>query len=778
MDSQEKQTRRRMTRRTKKSLALLCAAAVIIIAAACYTIFIKPAQNVEHWEYSEQTVQHGTLKSGVTESGTVEFGITSQIYDLDVSTDSDDEDDDDDEEDDEKYLKVEEVYVAVGQRVQEGDQVYRFTQDSIDSVRKALTYEKTEAQIALATAQTEYEIGVLEAELSRNETRLDTSLAQTAYDTAIARLSNDMAAKNLEIQQLLKDIYKLQCDLTDEEYLDEKSDILEAYEKAIEGVEDSSEDYVTNKVDAAQTFQSAKTSYEQFFTQFDDSNQQIADKIDEVHQIEEEIVYNQNLLEKELLAAEQSLKTSTVSGEIADVKYQSSLTGYENALSKAQRELEEATEKLNAFDEFVGDGIVSSEGSGIVTEIGYASGDYLTNTATLIAFAKAEEMTVSVDVSQEDVVMMKVGDTVELSFSACTRTRKEFFAKMNYVRRSKMITVEHLTKRYGDFTAVSELSFEIEEGHVYGFLGPNGAGKSTTMNIMTGCLSATEGHVRIDGHDIFEEPYKAKRLLGYLPEQPPLYMNETPLEYLRFVGEAKGIRGRELARQIGTVIEQTRLGDVQNRLIAKLSKGYRQRVGIAQALLGNPKVVILDEPTVGLDPIQIIEIRDLIRQLGREHTVILSSHILSEVQTICEKVLIIAKGKLVAFDEPKNLEKLLMASNTVSFVTEAGTGEVDEILKEIEGVSHWEIKMLEDKRLGVEVQIDSKEAYDICRSIFLAFAEKKKVLLELAAKKANLEDVFIELTEGDSPEIKTEEKAAGQDKTQESEEKEREVADE
>lgn len=418
MDSQEKQTRRRMTRRTKKSLALLCAAAVIIIAAACYTIFIKPAQNVEHWEYSEQTVQHGTLKSGVTESGTVEFGITSQIYDLDVSTDSDDEDDDDDEEDDEKYLKVEEVYVAVGQRVQEGDQVYRFTQDSIDSVRKALTYEKTEAQIALATAQTEYEIGVLEAELSRNETRLDTSLAQTAYDTAIARLSNDMAAKNLEIQQLLKDIYKLQCDLTDEEYLDEKSDILEAYEKAIEGVEDASEDYVTNKVDAAQTFQSAKTSYEQFFTQFDDSNQQIADKIDEVHQIEEEIVYNQNLLEKELLAAEQSLKTSTVSGEIADVKYQSSLTGYENALSKAQRELEEATEKLNAFDEFVGDGIVSSEGSGIVTEIGYASGDYLTNTATLIAFAKAEEMTVSVDVSQEDVVMMKVGDTVELSFSA------------------------------------------------------------------------------------------------------------------------------------------------------------------------------------------------------------------------------------------------------------------------------------------------------------------------------------------------------------------------
>lgn len=415
MDSQEKQDRRHMTRRTKKNLVLLCTVALIIIAAACYTVFIKPAQNVEHWEYSEQTVQQGNLKNGVTESGTVEFGITSQIYDLDVSTDSDN---DDDEEDDEKYLKVEEVYVAVGQRVQEGDQVYRFTQDSIDSVRKALTYEKTEAQIALATAQTEYEIGVLEAGLSRDETQLDTALAQTTYDTAIARLSNDMAAQSLEIQQLLKDIYKLQCDLTQESYIDKKSDILEAYEKAMEGIEDASEDYVTNKVEAAQTFQSARESYEQFFTQFDESNQQIEDKIAEVYKIQEEIGYNQELLEKELLAAEQSLKTSTVSGEIADVKYQSSLTSYENALSKAQRELEEATEKLDAFDEFVGDGIVCTEGSGIVTEIGYEAGEYLTNTATLIAFAKAEEMTVSVDVSQEDVVAMKVGDAVELSFSA------------------------------------------------------------------------------------------------------------------------------------------------------------------------------------------------------------------------------------------------------------------------------------------------------------------------------------------------------------------------
>lgn len=416
MESRQEETKRRMARRTKKTLTVLCIAAAVVIAAACGTIYRKLAQNVQQWEYSEQTVQQGTLTNGVTESGTVEFGITSQIYDLDVSTD-DDSDEEDDEED-ENYLRVENVYVSVGQRVQEGDKVYRFTQDSIDSVRKALTYERTEAQIALATAQTAYEIGVLEAELSRDETLLDTSLAQTSYDTVIARLSNDLAAKNLEIQQLLKDIYKLQCDLTQEEYLEEKADVSEAYEDALEGVKNAADDYVTNRVDAAQAFQSARESYEQFFSQFDESNQQIQDKIDEVYEIEAEIVYKQQLLEKELLAAQQDLKTSTVSGEIADVKYQSSLTGYENALSKAQRELEEAAQKLDAFDKFVGDGTVCAAGSGIVTEIGYEEGDYLMNTGTLIAFAKADEMTVSVDVSQEDVVMLKVGDTVELRMFA------------------------------------------------------------------------------------------------------------------------------------------------------------------------------------------------------------------------------------------------------------------------------------------------------------------------------------------------------------------------
>ncbi|MGN0406267.1 MAG: ABC transporter ATP-binding protein [Bariatricus sp.] len=310
-----------------------------------------------------------------------------------------------------------------------------------------------------------------------------------------------------------------------------------------------------------------------------------------------------------------------------------------------------------------------------------------------------------------------------------------------------MITVEHLTKCYGDFMAVNDLSFEIDEGHVYGFLGPNGAGKSTTMNIMTGCLSATEGHVRIDGHDIFEEADQAKRLIGYLPEQPPLYMNETPVEYLRFVGSAKGLKGKELDEQIEDVIRQTKIDEVKNRLISKLSKGYKQRVGIAQALLGNPKVIILDEPTVGLDPIQIIEIRDLIKQLGKSHTVILSSHILSEVQAICEKILIIAKGKLVAFDEPQNLEKLLLSSNEITFMTEASEEEIEEILKNTEHVTEWESEETEEGLITVHAKVDNSDTLGVCRQLFFAFATIEKAVFEMTSKKVSLEDVFIELTE-------------------------------
>ena len=311
-----------------------------------------------------------------------------------------------------------------------------------------------------------------------------------------------------------------------------------------------------------------------------------------------------------------------------------------------------------------------------------------------------------------------------------------------------MISVEHLTKCYGDFTAVDDLSFEIDEGHVYGFLGPNGAGKSTTMNIMTGCLSATSGRVLIDGHDIFEEPKLAKKLIGYLPEQPPLYMSESPVEYLQFVGEAKGLRGEELRQQIAQVIEQTRIGDVQHKRISALSKGYRQRVGIAQALLGKPRVIILDEPTVGLDPIQIIEIRDLIRELGRSHTVIFSSHILSEVQTICDEILMIAHGKLVAFDEPGKLEKRLLSPNEINLVTDAGAEQAQKLLSPIEEISSVSTSPMDGGYLRVEIRTDSGDIYSVSRKIFNAFKSSGKVLLEMSLKKANLEDLFIELSEG------------------------------
>ena len=301
-----------------------------------------------------------------------------------------------------------------------------------------------------------------------------------------------------------------------------------------------------------------------------------------------------------------------------------------------------------------------------------------------------------------------------------------------------MIEISHLTKRYGEHLAVSDLSFTVDSGQIYGFLGPNGAGKSTTMNIMTGCLSATEGSVRIDGHDIFDEPNQAKKLIGYLPEQPPLYMNETPEEYLRFVGEAKGLRGVELERQIDEVISQTGIKDVAHRRISALSKGYKQRVGIAQALLGNPKVVILDEPTVGLDPIQIIEIRDLIKELGQTHTVIFSSHILSEVQTICDQIIMIAKGKLVAFDTPENLEKHLLSPNEVVLISDDSAAEIRVLL---EGVDHITDLILEETGTGLvtaRIKTDLSNVYDLSRSVFSAFAASGKALLELTVKKANL----------------------------------------
>lgn len=310
-----------------------------------------------------------------------------------------------------------------------------------------------------------------------------------------------------------------------------------------------------------------------------------------------------------------------------------------------------------------------------------------------------------------------------------------------------MIAVEHLTKCYGDVLAVDDLSFEIGEGHVYGFLGPNGAGKSTTMNIMTGCLSATEGRVVVDGHDIFEEPKAAKRLIGYLPEHPPLYLSETPVEYLTFVGEAKGLRGGELRRQIGEVMEQTKLTHMKDRPIGALSKGYRQRVGIAQALLGDPKVIILDEPTVGLDPLQTIEIRDLIRELGRHHTVIFSSHILSEVQTVCDRILMIAHGKLVAFDEPSRLEKTLLSPNEIVLTTDASEPKLRDILAAVPSITDTEVERTEDKRTVAHLRTDCGDIYEVSRAVFLAFSASNRVILEMSLKKGTLEDVFLELTE-------------------------------
>ena len=327
-----------------------------------------------------------------------------------------------------------------------------------------------------------------------------------------------------------------------------------------------------------------------------------------------------------------------------------------------------------------------------------------------------------------------------------------------------MIEIEHLTKRYGAVTAVSDLSLTIDGGQIYGFLGPNGAGKSTTMNIMTGCLSATEGAVRIGGYDIFEEPRQAKRLIGYLPEQPPLYLNETPAEYLRFVGQAKGLRGETLRGQTEAVMEQTGITAMAGRRIAELSKGYRQRVGIAQALLGDPQVVVLDEPTVGLDPIQIVEIRDLIRELGRSRTVIFSSHILSEVQTICHQIIMIAHSRLVAFDTPENLETQLLAPGEITLTALAEPERAQQLLAEAPGVSAVEVRGRAEGRATLLVRTGSEDMDRVCRDIFLAFAEAGTVLLELTPRKASLEDVFLELSEPGGAEAPAESEGEGEEK--------------
>lgn len=309
-----------------------------------------------------------------------------------------------------------------------------------------------------------------------------------------------------------------------------------------------------------------------------------------------------------------------------------------------------------------------------------------------------------------------------------------------------MIAVEHLTKRYGSFTAVDDISFTLEQGHIYGFLGPNGAGKSTTMNMMTGCLAATAGSVTIDGLDIFEQAREAKKLLGYLPEIPPLYPEQTPEEYLRFVAEAKGLPKAQIDAQVAKALAETRLKPMANRLIRHLSKGYRQRVGIAQALLGDPHYIILDEPTVGLDPLQIIEIRDLIHELGQTHTVILSSHILSEVQAICESVLIIAHGKLVAFDTPQNLENRLTSGGRLTLSADCSAEALQRILAAVPAVCDCRLLTAEEGRCKAQLEITG-DAAEACRALFFAFAKAETAILQLTPEKADLENIFIELTD-------------------------------
>ena len=309
-----------------------------------------------------------------------------------------------------------------------------------------------------------------------------------------------------------------------------------------------------------------------------------------------------------------------------------------------------------------------------------------------------------------------------------------------------MIEVKNLTKYYGERPAVKDLSFKIEPGHIYGFLGPNGAGKSTTMNIMTGCLAATSGEVTIGGYDIFDEPQQAKRLMGYLPEQPPLYPEQTVREYLNFAAEAKGIKKADRAEEIRKVAEETRIVEVLDRLIKHLSKGYRQRVGIAQALLGDPEVVILDEPTVGLDPAQIIEIRELVKSLGSSRTVIISSHILSEIQAICDMVLIISNGELKAFDSLENIARSMEEEKGIEICANSNADALTAILGGLEGVDSIELISSVGNKCEMKITTGSADTDELCKRIFKACSDADIMLTKLNEKKAVLEDVFLNLT--------------------------------
>ena len=305
-----------------------------------------------------------------------------------------------------------------------------------------------------------------------------------------------------------------------------------------------------------------------------------------------------------------------------------------------------------------------------------------------------------------------------------------------------MIEVKHLTKKYGRHLALDDLSFTVEKGQIYGFLGPNGAGKSTTMNIMTGYISATDGEVLIDGCSILEEPEKTKKCIGYLPEIPPLYLDMTVMEYLNFVAELKKIpKDRRLA-EVKKARNLVKLSDVSDRLIRNLSKGYRQRTGLAAAVLGFPDIIILDEPTVGLDPKQIIEIRELIRTLAKDHTVILSSHILAEVQEICDYVLIISKGRLAASGTPEELEKLSQGKESIELTIKANKETIQTILDKISGIQN--ITWQNETNDACDILIETSDlAQKVCEDISLSFATERIPVTKINILKATLEDIFL-----------------------------------
>ena len=309
-----------------------------------------------------------------------------------------------------------------------------------------------------------------------------------------------------------------------------------------------------------------------------------------------------------------------------------------------------------------------------------------------------------------------------------------------------MIQVENLVKKYGNHIAVNDLSFTVEKGQIYGFLGPNGAGKSTTMNIITGYIAASSGTVTIDGYDILKEPVKAKQCIGYLPELPPLYTDMTVWEYLMFVAELKKIPKKERFDHVEEIMGKIQLEDMEDRLIKNLSKGYKQRVGLAQALIGYPEVIILDEPMVGLDPKQIIEMRDLIRGLAQEHTVILSSHILSEISAVCDHIMIISKGKLVASGSPEELQKMMQVKVELEVTVLGETAQAEEVLKEMEQIESYSFEDSEEAN-SIEIRITTKDNLDIRKELSVALSGAGLPILSMNRLEKSLEDIFLELTD-------------------------------